>query len=107
MYTAHLRLPHVSCVALGTRITGVDDHTFSSTGESFSMIGGFAIARFLAFLGLSMQNNGIYTELSHVRLLCVHSPAQQQLGQREEAPGGQCLTCVRVCQEGKCLFDLF
>jgi hypothetical protein len=28
----------VLCLALGTRITGVDDHTFSSTGESFSMI---------------------------------------------------------------------
>jgi hypothetical protein len=26
------------CVALGARITGVDDHTFSSTGESYSMI---------------------------------------------------------------------
>lgn len=25
-------------ISLGTRITGVDDHTFSSTGESFSMI---------------------------------------------------------------------
>ena len=25
-------------LALGTRITGVDDATFSSTGESFSMI---------------------------------------------------------------------
>ena len=28
----------VPCVALGARITGVDDTTFSSTGDSFSMI---------------------------------------------------------------------
>lgn len=27
-----------TCTALGTRITGVDDCTFSSTGESFSAI---------------------------------------------------------------------
>jgi hypothetical protein len=26
------------CLALGAKITGVDDTTFSSTGESFSMI---------------------------------------------------------------------
>jgi hypothetical protein len=38
LHTAHMLLSLVLCLALGTRITGVDDHTFSSTGESFSMI---------------------------------------------------------------------
>lgn len=28
-------------MSLGARVTGVDDSTFSSTGESFSMIGDY------------------------------------------------------------------
>jgi hypothetical protein len=38
-----MKITHVKSnfpVALGTRISGVDDCTFSSTGESFSTIGG-------------------------------------------------------------------
>jgi hypothetical protein len=48
-----LSVTHVSSnfpISLGAKFTGVDDTTFSSTGEAYSLIGAFAFARFFARL---------------------------------------------------------
>ena len=73
-------------VSLGAKITGVDDQTFSSNGEAYSMI----------------VSNRTAVDCFHCFLLtrfCGAGAAQVQLGQRALAAGRRRVACLRLRQE--------
>eukprot|EP00966_Prymnesium_polylepis_P271819 6280048-Prymnesium_polylepis.3 len=78
--------------SLGAKVSGVDDRTFTSQGEAYSMIGACAT------LTHCLWSHDAATS-PHVRS-CVRSAAQQQLGEHADAPVRRRVAGLRVREEG-------
>lgn len=83
-------------ISLGTKIAGVDDMTFTSTGEAYSMVREFTPLR------TPHKKVACRTPLeTKTCVACLRSPAQHQHLDAAQAPVGRRLARIRVRQEGK------
>ena len=102
-----MKIQHVSSnfpVSLGARITGVDDTTFSSTGESFSMI---VLPNSNSANERTLQSDDVSLGACLFLLIC---PLLYALQQSETflTPFASCPVCsLRVRQEGMLLATSF
>ena len=86
-----MKITHVKSnfpVALGARISAVDDITYSSTGEAFS------VRTRVCIVGRTPA------QLCVLVLRTDHRAAPRRIHPREVAAVGRCQPCVRVCEEG-------